>query len=133
MGVKGSIRKCYILIIDRLKLCSFITANTHISITCYLIMMSGEWCFFLMTVKISLGSGTKLASYCLHMSHEHGEYLFGNRWHQSVVRTKKWHTKCNRVHRQCSYHIWTSSVIHHWRDALQQGFYTYILMANTHT
>ena len=42
-------------------------------------MMSGEWSFFLMTVKISLGSGTKLASYCLHMLHEHGKHLFGNR------------------------------------------------------
>ena len=46
-----------------------------------------------------------------------------HRWHQNVVRTKKWHTRRSRVCHWCSYHILTSSVIYYWTDAWQLGIY----------
>ena len=40
--------------------------------------------------------------------------VIDHRWHQNVVRTKKWHTRRSRVCHWCSYHILTSSVIYYW-------------------
>ena len=40
--------------------------------------------------------------------------VIDHRWCQSVVRTKKWHTRRSRVCHWCSHHILTSSVIYYW-------------------
>lgn len=35
-----------------------------------------------------------------------------HRWHQSMVRTKQWHTRCSWVWHSYAYHILTNSVIY---------------------
>ena len=40
--------------------------------------------------------------------------VIDHRWHQNVVRTKKWHTRRSWVCHWCSYHILMSSVIYYW-------------------
>ena len=49
--------------------------------------------------------------------------VIDHRWHQNVIRTKKWHTRHSRVCHWCSYHILMSSVIYYWTDAWQHRIY----------
>ena len=44
-----------------------------------------------------------------------------------MVRTKEWHTGCNRVCHWCSHHILTS-VIDYWTDAQQHGIYLFYII-----